>query len=62
MGHFHKWMYDEVSLIGAFEKAGFRNVRRRALHQSEIPDIAVVEMRDDLTVEGLKPGVGADSQ
>lgn len=54
-GHFHKWAFDEVSLCLAFERAGFREVERRGLHQSRIDDVASVELRDDLTVEGVKP-------
>ena len=55
MGHYHKWMYDEVSLILAFQTAGFVEVERRKLHDSRIPDIASVETRGFLTVEGIKP-------
>ena len=55
MGHFHKWQYDELSLIHLFEGAGLVDVARRCLHQSAIPDIAAVETRDDLIVEGRKP-------
>lgn len=54
MGHFHKWMYDEVSLIRAFERTGFVEVARRSLHDSRIADVAAVETRDDLIVEGIK--------
>lgn len=56
MGHYHKWMYDEVSLILAFQDAGFVEIARRTLHDSRIPDVALVETRDDLIVEGIKPG------
>jgi predicted SAM-dependent methyltransferase len=55
MGHFHKWMYDEVSLILLFESAGFRDVSRKDFHTSNIPDINHVETRTDLIVEGRKP-------
>lgn len=55
MGHYHKWMYDEISLILLLEKVGFHNVERRAMHQSEIPKIDEVEVRDDLIVEGARP-------
>lgn len=54
MGHFHKWMYDEVSLIQLMENIGFREVNRMTLHQSRIADVAAVEVRDDLIVEGIK--------
>lgn len=54
-GHFHKWMYDEVSLILALEKAGFESVERRTRHDSGIPGIEKVESHEDLTVEGMKP-------
>jgi hypothetical protein len=50
-------MYDEVSLILAFERAGFVDVERRGLHQSRIEGIEKVETRDDLIVEGIKPEV-----
>jgi hypothetical protein len=48
-------MYDEVSLVLAFERAGFVEVQRKGLHDSRIADVALVETRDDLTVEGIKP-------
>jgi predicted SAM-dependent methyltransferase len=54
-GHFHKWMFDEVSLCVAFERVGLVDVSRRAYLDSRIPDIAGVEVRDDLIVEGVKP-------
>ena len=56
LGHYHKWMYDEVSLIKTLETIGFTDVRRRGLFESSIPDIKEVETRDDLTVEARKPG------
>jgi predicted SAM-dependent methyltransferase len=55
MGHYHKWMYDEISLVLAFERVGFVEVERRGLHNSRIPDVALVEVRDDLIIEGTKP-------
>ncbi len=55
MGHFHKWMYDEMTLILAFERAGFGEVERKALHDSRIEDVERVENREDLIVEGIKP-------
>jgi predicted SAM-dependent methyltransferase len=54
MGHYHKWAYDEVSLILLFESLGFREVSRKPLHESRIPDVAAVEVRYDLIVEGVK--------
>ena len=54
-GHFHKWMYDEISLVRTFEKVGFVNVARRAFLDSAIPDVRSVESHEDLTVEGTKP-------
>ena len=53
-GHFHKWMYDEVSLVLTLEKAGFRHARRRGYLDSAIDDVAAVENRDDLIVEAIK--------
>lgn len=58
MGHYHKWAYDEVSLVKTVEKVGFRDVERMAFLESRIPDIAAVELRDDLIVEGTKPSAG----
>jgi predicted SAM-dependent methyltransferase len=55
-GHFHKYMYDEVSLIRAFEAAGFVEVSRRAFLDSAVPEVKAVETHEDLTVEGRKPG------
>lgn len=53
-GHYHKWMYDDVSLITLFEKIGFREVERMPFRKSRIGDIEPVEARDDLIVEGIK--------
>ena len=55
MGHFHKWMFDDVSLILELEAIGFSEVERRAFHDSRIELIQSVEARDDLIVEGVKP-------
>jgi predicted SAM-dependent methyltransferase len=55
MGHYHKWMYDDVSLILQLEEQGYRAVERAAFHESRIPEIQAVEVRDDLIVEGVKP-------
>jgi predicted SAM-dependent methyltransferase len=54
-GHYHKWMYDEVSLCLAFERVGLIQVQRMPYLDSRIPDVAAVEVRDDLIVEGIKP-------
>jgi predicted SAM-dependent methyltransferase len=53
--HYHKWAWDEVSLTLALERVGFTDVRRRALFDSAILDVAAVETREDLTIEGSKP-------
>ena len=55
MGHFHKWGYDEVSLVLQCERAGFLKVARRNLYASDIPDIGAVEKNAFLVVEGTKP-------
>jgi len=55
MGHYHKWMYDEISLILLVEAVGFQCVERKTFHQSCIPQIEVVEVRDDLIVEARRP-------
>jgi predicted SAM-dependent methyltransferase len=53
MGHFHKWMYDEVTLIIAVQTAGFVHAERRAFRDSDIRGIEDVEARDDLIVEAV---------
>jgi predicted SAM-dependent methyltransferase len=53
-GHYHKWMYDDISLIALFEKVGFREVDRMPFRESRIPGIDAVEVRDELIVEGIK--------
>jgi predicted SAM-dependent methyltransferase len=53
-GHYHKWLYDEVTLTRTLEQVGFTNVERRSFLDSAIPDIAAVETRDDLIVEGSR--------
>lgn len=55
MGHYHKWMYDEVSLVLAVQKQGFVHAERRAFLDSRIEDIHLVEVRDDLIIEAIKP-------
>lgn len=57
MGHFHKWMYDEVSLLLLLEAIGFRQAERRDLHDSRIPQVEAVEVRPDLIVEATRPEV-----
>lgn len=54
MGHYHKWMYDDVSLILLMERVGFREVERRNFHDSRIEDVTNVEVRGALIVEGIK--------
>ncbi len=53
-GHYHRWMFDEISLCVAFEKAGFTEVSSMQFHSSRISSISDVEVRDDLIVEGVK--------
>jgi predicted SAM-dependent methyltransferase len=55
MGHYHKWMYDEISLLMLLEEVGFQQVERRTFHHSSIPGIEAVEVRDDLIVEATRP-------
>lgn len=54
MGHFHKWMYDDISLIATLERLFFREVNRMTFHESRLVAIERVEVRDDLIVEGIK--------
>jgi predicted SAM-dependent methyltransferase len=53
-GHYHKWMYDEITMFKALERAGFKSIERRKLNDSAISDIEAVESREDLTVEARK--------
>ena len=59
--HSHKWMYDAISLIGHFERAGFHEVREMKCYQSRISEIEKIE-RDkrkfhgtEIYIEGVKP-------
>jgi len=54
-GHFHKWMYDDISLILLLESVGFQSVERMAFHDSRLARIEDIEVRDDLIVEAVKP-------
>lgn len=54
-GHFHKWMYDEISLSLLLQRTGFVSVERRTFLDSAIEGVQAVETRDDLTMEGTKP-------
>jgi predicted SAM-dependent methyltransferase len=54
-GHYHKWMYDEISLIRTLQRVGFTDLSRRKFLDSTIEDIQQVETHEDLTVEGNKP-------
>ena len=55
IGHYQKWMYDEISLILLVEAIGFQCVERSTFHQSRIRQLEEVEVRDDLIVEALRP-------
>lgn len=58
--HSHKWMYDAASLTLVFRSAGFASVRERSCHDSDIPEITLVESRtrvspsEGFAVEGVK--------
>ena len=39
----------------AMQEAGFIDVERRGFRDSRIADVALVETRDDLIMEGVKP-------
>lgn len=54
IGHYHKWMYDEVSLTLLIESIGFNNVQRKAFRQSAISQIEDVEIREDLIIEAVR--------
>jgi predicted SAM-dependent methyltransferase len=52
----HQWLYDEASLTQLLREGGFVDVQRRAFHESELPDIELLEDRDgSLFVEGRRP-------
>lgn len=54
IGHYHKWMYDEISLIILIESIGFHNVQRKVFRQSAISQIEDVETREDLIIEAVR--------
>lgn len=56
MGHTHKWQFDEIQLMELFESAGFTSVSRMPYLHSRIPNVELVETKDFLIVEGVKPG------
>jgi predicted SAM-dependent methyltransferase len=52
----HQWLYDEQSLTQLLREGGFVDVQRRVYHESELPDIELLEDRDgSLFVEGRCP-------
>jgi predicted SAM-dependent methyltransferase len=53
-GHYHKWLYDEISLIQTLRRVGFVDAGRRTYLDSAIPNVEAVETREDLTVEARK--------
>lgn len=60
--HSHKWMYNGTSLAAHLAKAGFTDVGVKGCHESRIPGIADVELRErvvdgaGVAAEGVKPG------
>jgi predicted SAM-dependent methyltransferase len=58
--HDHKWMYDSPSLVSLLEECGFMEVTAMKCHQSNIPDIKVIEKPEriengeGIAVEGIK--------
>lgn len=54
-GHFHKWMYDEVSLSLLFKTVGFTQIERKKYLDSRIDNVKAVETHEDLTIEAIKP-------
>jgi predicted SAM-dependent methyltransferase len=52
----HQWVYDEASLTQLLREGGFVDVQRRGYHDSELPDIELLEDREgSLFVEGRRP-------
>lgn len=49
-------------MIKALEGLGFQGLQRVAFLDSRIPEIASVEIRDDLIVEGVKPPFEVQTQ
>jgi predicted SAM-dependent methyltransferase len=43
----HQWLYDEASLSALFREAGFTAPKRRAFRDSALPDLNVLELRDE---------------
>lgn len=53
----HHYLYDGEELERRMREAGFATVRRCALRESAVPELAALETRDDsrLILEGVKP-------
>ncbi len=53
----HRYMFDEALLREALEHAGFRDVRRCAFRQGDVPDLDVLDNRPEETLymEASKP-------
>ena len=57
--HYHKYLYNEASLISLFEWAGFAQVRKHNCFESRILDISSIELKSrssdgSLIVEGVR--------
>jgi predicted SAM-dependent methyltransferase len=51
----HQWLYDEASLTQLLREGGFADVEARAFRESELPDIELLEHRDEsVFVEGRR--------
>jgi predicted SAM-dependent methyltransferase len=52
----HQWLYDAESLVYALTEAGFEDARPMGFRESDLPDIAELEQRDEsLFVEARRP-------
>ncbi len=53
----HQYLYDEEELRRRMTAAGFRDIRRCAIGQSTVPELARLETRDDskLILEAVRP-------
>ncbi len=58
LGYFarHRYMYDFDMLYDLLQRSGFSQIRRCAMHQGQVPDIAILDNRPgSLVVEATKP-------
>ncbi len=49
----HRFVYDEATLVDSLQRAGFENIRRFAVGESDDPELAGVEKRADVSIAAV---------